>query len=130
MQLQRELGLRLPKALPSTRTDRSIRRVAHACFACRRSAKLVERPDKAARVCPGCRGPLHWMGWSFHVPAKGDDEQWTKVEILHSRGFRFFSSGFGQYPPLPARLHELEAFLKLHPNHPLRIAQPAPTRTP
>jgi hypothetical protein len=68
------------------------------------------------------------MGWSFHVPGRDDVDEWTKVELLYSRGFRFFSSGFGQYPPLPEHLRDVEAFLKEHPNHPLRVAQPTRTR--
>jgi hypothetical protein len=128
MQLQRDLGLRAPRTLSAKTPHRGVRRVAHVCFACRRSAKPPELPDQAPRTCPKCRGPLHCMGWSFHVPRRTDIDEWTKVEVLYSRGFRFFSSGFGQYPPLPKRLQDLKAFLKQHPNHPLRIAEPAPTR--
>jgi hypothetical protein len=128
MQIQRDLGLRVPRASPPVRAHQGVRRVAHVCFVCRRSAKLAELADMAPHTCPTCRGPLHWMGWSFHVPSRDDVDEWTKVEILYSRGFRFFSSGFGQYPPLPQRLQDVEAFLKEHPNHPLRIAEPTRTR--
>ncbi len=123
MQLKRELGLRVPRpTLQPRSTLRSTRRVAHVCFACRQSAKLAELPEQASHVGPTCRGPLHWMGWSFHVPPRDDVDEWTKVEILYARGFRFFSSGFEQGPPLPAHLRDLEKFLDQNPKHPLRIS--------
>jgi hypothetical protein len=130
MQLQRDLGVRVPKPRAPVAAHPGVRRIAHACFACRRSAKLTEKPDLAPHVCPTCRGPLHWMGWSFHVPAHDDVEQWDKVRILYARGFRFVSSGFSQYPPLPARLRDVDEFLLKHPDHPLRIAEPRPISDP
>src|SRR5689334_10506341 len=69
-------------------------RVAHACFDCRRSFKIAADPgagDGPAPTCPGCGGPLSWMGRSFRVPRRSDAEQWKKVECLWKAGFRFHS---------------------------------------
>jgi len=93
--------------------------VAHACFECRKSFKIVSRPEPAK--CSGCGGTLHWMGRSFKAPAARDKEQWAKVQALHQAGFRFFSYRSHDCPPLPSRLAEVEQFIRDNPRHPFRV---------
>jgi len=100
-------------------------RVAHACFACRKSFKIAPRPAAApARepACPGCGKALSWMGRTFKAPRRSDVEQWRKVEALWNAGFRFHS--YRSHPgaePLPDRLREVEDFIRRNPVHPLRL---------
>jgi hypothetical protein len=98
--------------------------IAHACFDCRKSFKVVPRTENTA-VCPNCGGQLHRMGRSFKAPPATDTEQWAKVQALYSAGFRFFSYRSVEGPPLPARLSEVEAFIRDNPAHPLRVAAPS-----
>ena len=97
--------------------------IAHACFACRKSFKVAPRPEHKA-VCPGCGGELHEMGRSFKAPSASDTEQWAKVQALYNAGFRFFSYRSVSAPPLPARLSEVDTFIRDNPAHPLRVAAP------
>ena len=97
--------------------------IAHACFECRKSFKIAPRPNSTA-VCPNCGLELHQMGRSFKAPAAKDAEQWAKVQALYSAGFRFFSYRSVDGPPLPARLADVEAFIRENPDHPLRVAAP------
>ena len=97
--------------------------IAHACFECRKSFKVAPRTEGTA-TCPGCGGQLHEMGRSFKAPLAKDTEQWTKVQALYNAGFRFFSYRSVTGPPLPARLSEVEAFIRDNPAHPLRVAAP------
>lgn len=97
--------------------------IAHACFHCRKSFKLAPRKEAQA-VCPGCGGELHEMGRSFKAPPSKDTEQWLKVQTLYQAGFRFFSYRSTSGPTLPARLSEVEAFIRDNPVHPLRVAAP------
>ena len=97
--------------------------IAHACFDCRKSFKVAPRPEFTA-TCPSCRGPLHEMGRSFKAPPAKDLEQWAKVQALYNAGFRFFSYRSTSGPPLPAKLSEVEAFIRDNPAHPLRVAAP------
>ena len=97
--------------------------IAHACFQCRKSFKVAPRPDLTA-ICPSCGGQLHEMGRSFKASPAKDTEQWAKVQALHSAGFRFFSYRSTGGPPLPARLSEVDAFIRDNPVHPLRVAAP------
>jgi predicted nucleic acid-binding Zn-ribbon protein len=97
--------------------------IAHACFNCRKSFKLVPRKEARA-VCPGCGGELHEMGRSFKAPLSRDMEQWLKVQALYKAGFRFSSYRSTSGPPLPARLSEVDAFIRDNPAHPLRVAAP------
>ncbi len=96
--------------------------IAHACFDCRKSFKVAPRPEYQA-VCPNCAGHLHEMGRSFKAPPAADLEQWAKVQALYNAGFRL-SSYRGSGPSLPARLSEVEAFIRDNPAHPLRVAAP------
>ena len=64
------------------------------------------------------------MGRSFKAPSASDTEQWAKVQALYNAGFRFFSYRSVSGPPLPARLSEVEAFVRANPAHPLRVAAP------
>lgn len=97
--------------------------IAHACFDCRKSFKVAPRPDGIA-TCPSCGSQLHQMGRSFKAPAAADTEQWAKVQALYNAGFRFFSYRSVDGPPLPARLTDVEAFIRDNPAHPLRVAAP------
>jgi hypothetical protein len=97
--------------------------IAHACFECRKSFKVAPRPDDST-VCPNCGGPLHQMGRSFEAPATKDTGQWAKVQVLYNAGFRFFSYRSVDGPPLPAKLSDVEAFIRDNPTHPLRVAAP------
>jgi hypothetical protein len=95
--------------------------IAYACFACRKSFKIVPRADAQA-ICANCGGPLHEMGRSFKAPPAKDSEQWAKVQALYNAGFRFFSYRSVDGPPLPARLADVEAFIRDNPDHPLRVS--------
>ena len=120
MALRREAGNRLPPATSASASAGNGRYlVAHACFACRKSFKIAERPQQAK--CPNCGGPLHWMGRSFKAPAARDKEQWLKVQTLHQAGFRFFSYRSHDCPPLPERVADVEAFIRNNPGHPFRV---------
>jgi hypothetical protein len=62
------------------------------------------------------------MGRSFEPPRKSDIEQWQKVELLWSAGFRF--SSYRSYPdaePLPERLQDVGNFILRNPEHPFRL---------
>jgi len=93
--------------------------VAHACFACHKSFKLLPREQPV--TCPNCGGELHQMGQSFKAPVARDAEQWAKVEALYRAGFRFFSCRSHECPPLPAKLTEVEQFISENPGHPFRV---------
>ena len=97
--------------------------IAHACFDCRKSFKVVPRQDYSA-VCPSCGGTIHEMGRSFKAPPVKDLEQWAKVQALFAAGFRFFSYRSTNGPLLPDRLADVEAFIRDNPAHPLRVAAP------
>ncbi|MDX2298676.1 MAG: hypothetical protein NW204_03035 [Xanthomonadaceae bacterium] len=63
------------------------------------------------------------MGRSFKAPAARDLEQWAKVKALYDAGFRFFSYRGFDCPPLPARLADLDAFIRDNLEHPLRVGR-------
>jgi len=100
-------------------------RVAHACFACRRSVKIAWNPMAykiVAARCPECGGPLKWMGRTFKTPKRSDTEQWAKVEALWNAGFRF--QNYRSHPEaerLPDRLREVDDFVRRNPSHPFRV---------
>jgi hypothetical protein len=64
------------------------------------------------------------MGRSFKAPPAKDVEQWAKVRALYDAGFRFFSYRSADGPPLPAKLADVDAFVRGNPSHPLRVAGP------
>ena len=64
------------------------------------------------------------MGRSFKAPASKDTEQWAKVEALHNAGFRFFSYRSFDCPRLPAKLSEVDKFIRDNVSHPMRVAAP------
>jgi hypothetical protein len=126
MELRRETGTRLPPREFKPTYDRApTYRVAHACFACRRSFKIAYDPASSSQPehrCPGCGEGLHWMGRTFTTPSKSDVEQWTKVERLWNAGFRFQSyRSSPDAEPLPDRLSEVDDFLRRNPKHPFRV---------
>lgn len=61
------------------------------------------------------------MGRSFKAPPTKDLEQWAKVRALYDAGFRFFSYRSVDGPPLPAKLSDVEDFIRDNPTHPLRV---------
>jgi hypothetical protein len=123
MEVRRATASRkLPVKAPLTRGGPYL--VAHACFDCRVSFKLQTDPTKVPdpRICPNCRGELHWMGRSFTAPKKADAEQWKKVAALWKAGFRFHS--YRSHPnveKLPKNLKDVADFISRNPNHPFRV---------
>ncbi|WOB26417.1 MULTISPECIES: hypothetical protein [Xanthomonas] len=61
------------------------------------------------------------MGRSFKAPPARNHAQWIKVERLYRAGFRFFSYRNHLCAPLPAKLSEVDRFIRGHPTHPLRL---------
>lgn len=120
MALRRDVGNRHPSSPKAASMSDGSYRVAHACFSCRKSFKIAPRQQSAK--CPNCGGQLHQMGRSFKAPAIRDTEQWAKVEALYNAGFRFFSYRSFDCPPLPAKLSEVEAFIRDNPEHPFRVS--------
>ncbi len=120
MRLRRRVGARAEPQLPAPRGPTSPYSIAHACFCCRKSFKIVKTDTP---TCPDCAGSLHQMGRSFKAPKKSDAEQWKKVEKIWHAGFRFWSySSHPDAEPLPERLRDVDAFIEAHPSHPMRIA--------
>ena len=61
------------------------------------------------------------MGRAFRVPKKGDSEQWEKVRVLWTAGFRFVSHTRWLEPErYPERLRDVADFIKRNPEHPFR----------
>ena len=116
MALRRDAGLRAPP-VPRTKSVAAYR-VAHACFDCRKSFKV--QPGSRQAKCPNCGGPAHWMGRSFKAPAASDRDQWKKVKALYDAGFRFFSYRSQDCEPFPARLADVQRFIRENPDHPYR----------
>jgi len=121
MEIRKDIGNRVierPLPLP----EGAAYLLPSACFSCRKSWKV--HPDSNA-VCPECGGNLAKMGRNFSAPKQTDVEQWKKVELLWLAGFRFSGSKRNHGgAPLPEKLREVEDFLKDHPNHPFRLAEP------
>jgi hypothetical protein len=93
-------------------------RVAHACFACRRSFKIADDLTKPPRQnkCPQCKGSLSWMGCSFTAPRKTDTGAWRAVEALWQSGFRFASyRSHKDAEPLPRKFKGVAAFIRRNP---------------
>jgi hypothetical protein len=128
MELRRRVGNRKLPDLPTPRHVGARYLVAHVCFACRHSLKIWPRPERVA-VCPRCRGALYEMGRSFKAPAARNREQWAKVQALYAAGFRFFGYR-SSCPSLPARLADVENFVRDNPNHPHRVEEPNPLLQP
>lgn len=124
MELRRELGNRRLPSSPPPRRSHPEYLVAHACFACRRSMKVVPQPlDQPQPRCPECGAVAHWMGRTFRAPRRDDLEQWAKVIALYAHGFRFVGSGSHDGPALPKRLREVEEFVRANPSHRCRIGE-------
>lgn len=98
--------------------------IAHACFPCRKSFKMLPEESKNNHKCPDCGGPVYEMGRSFKAPKKTDIKQWKKVYGLYIEGFRFFGSGFHTSEKLPENLSDLEDFLNRNPKHYLKVSEP------
>lgn len=119
MELRKDVGNRIIE--PSQpRPSGPDYRVAHACFECRKSFKIITCDETPK--CPECSGEIYWMGRSFKAPKKTDIQQWKKVRLLYAHGFRF--TGSGAHPPLPERLQDVVTFVNANPNHALRVAEP------
>jgi hypothetical protein len=75
--------------------------------------------------------PMVILGRKFHTPRHDDREQWKKVELLVSHGFRFESvyrateSGGKVAVPYPRRLSEVPIFVA---EFRAQALQPAPVR--
>jgi DNA-directed RNA polymerase subunit RPC12/RpoP len=128
MELRRSVGYRKVEPV-RPRPKGAAYLIAHACFDCRRSYKLVPRAEQEHR-CPSCGGKAYEMGRSFRAPAKVDIEQWRKVQALFAHGFRFFSCRSSESATLPERSREVERFVRENPQHPLRVARPRPSLLP
>ncbi|WP_115526501.1 hypothetical protein [Xanthomonas arboricola] len=61
------------------------------------------------------------MGRSFKAPPARNHVQWIQVERLYRAGFRFFSYRSHLCAPLPAKLSEVNRFIREHATHPLRL---------
>ena len=94
--------------------------IAYACFACRKSFKRI--PRDRVQKCPDCGAPANEMGRSFRPPKKTDVEQWKKIEKLWRAGFRF-PRRYRNAPAYPARLKEVDQFIKDNPRHPYRLRE-------
>ena len=121
MALRRDRGNRTPTA-PKVAKSGASYLVAHACFDCRKSFKVAPRDERV--VCGNCGGELHQMGRSFKAPQAKDLQQWAKVQALYNAGLRFSSYRSHSCVPLPDKLSQVEAFIREHPNHPMRVAAP------
>jgi hypothetical protein len=120
MEIRKALGNRVvsePYVPPTHRGPAYL--TAHACFDCRKSWKLS---DDSAAICPQCGKSAHFMGRAFKAPKMSDKEQWKKVEALWLAGYRFFpNTGWREVQPYPARLREVEEFIRCNPQHPFRV---------
>ena len=83
------------------------------CFSCRScfrrsAAKTVERK------CPSCGSVAVAFSRKFKAPRRTDDEQWRKVELLYSHGFRFQSvrDNSGLVVRYPVSLEEARDFVR------------------
>ena len=125
MELRKATGTRViepPEPPPFHRGPQYL--VAHACFDCRKSYKRKVEDREYKHRCPECDGQMYEMGRSFKAPKSSDTRQWTKVNILYAEGFRFIGCGSHDGLPLPAKLSDLESFLRDNVKHPLRVAAP------
>ena len=98
--------------------------IAHACFPCRKSFKMLPADNERNHKCPDCEGPVYEMGRSFTAPKKNDIKQWKKIYGLYVEGFRFFGSGFHTSEKLPDKLSDLNDFLSRNNEHYLKICKP------
>jgi hypothetical protein len=98
--------------------------IAHACFPCRKSFKMLPLECDKTHRCPNCEGPVYEMGRSFTAPKKADIKQWKKVHGLYIEGFRFFGSGLHDAEKLPEKLTDLKDFLRRNAEHHLRVEKP------
>ncbi|WP_282935952.1 hypothetical protein [Paenibacillus sp. RC67] len=52
------------------------------------------------------------VGHDFKAPKQTDFKQWLKVELLYNSGFSYHSCGCGGPGYRPAKLSEVEEFIK------------------
>ncbi|MBE1442430.1 putative RNA-binding Zn-ribbon protein involved in translation (DUF1610 family) [Paenibacillus sp. OAS669] len=90
-----------------------------ACFACRKVFKQTSRyelnqPEAQNRHynCPQCGEVMKDMGHDFKAPRQNDLKQWLKVEQLYQHGFTYHSCGCGGPGYRPAKLSEVEKFIR------------------
>ena len=91
----------------------------YACFNCRKVFKQTSdiELDKAEIQnrqfkCPQCNEVMKDMGHDFKAPRQKDLKQWLKVELLYNSGFTYHSCGCGGPGYRPAKLYEVEDFIR------------------
>jgi DNA-directed RNA polymerase subunit RPC12/RpoP len=91
----------------------------YACFHCRKVFKQIsvfELNDTEIQSrqykCPQCSQIMKDMGRDFKAPKQDDKKQWAKVKLLHSNGFTYHSCGCGGPGYRPAKLSEVEDFIR------------------
>ncbi len=125
MELRRDNGTREVKAIQAPSYHKGPEYlIAHACFPCRKSFKMIPLDGDESHKCPECSGIVFEMGRNFSAPKKTDDKQWKKVFRLYSAGFRFIGSGFHDSEKLPDNLSDVDSFLERNKEHYLRIKSP------
>lgn len=68
--------------------------------------------EKRTYSCPQCGGAMKDMGHDFKAPKQQDKRQWMKVERLYENGFAYHSCGCDGPGYRPAKLTEVESFLR------------------
>ncbi len=120
MEVRRKLGLRRPRPPLKIASQRWTPRLfAYACFACRLSFKRRLAKEGQTHACPTCGAETSEMGRYFRAPKRTDVKQWRKIQLLWIAGYRF--NGRSKGPPFPARVSEVEAFIRDNPRHPNRL---------
>jgi DNA-directed RNA polymerase subunit RPC12/RpoP len=91
----------------------------YACFTCRKVFKQTSNQELEKKEiqnrqykCPQCGEIMKDMGHDFQAPKQKDRKQWLKVELLYNNGFTYHSCGCGGPGYRPAKLSEVEEFLR------------------
>ena len=63
--------------------------VSYVCLTCQKSFEHHLVTGSTEMKCPECGGVSYNVGRKFKAPRKGDKEQWDKVRLLITSGFRF-----------------------------------------
>lgn len=93
----------------------------YACFNCRKVFKQTSEIELSnAEIqnrkfkCPQCSEIMRDMGHDFKAPKQDDFKQWLKVQILYNNGFTYHSCGCDGPGYRPAKLSEVQDFIKVH----------------